>query len=216
MSIRRLLLIAVLVCSVAATPQRERLLDASRTNHEGLPAGWTLMVKSGTPRVKPFADGDRHALCLDARNSSFSINRSVDIDLRTASALRWTWRANVLPPRGDFRHASRDDQAAQLFVVFARRRLGPATAINYIWDSNAPEGATGDYYIPLVINVKTLVVASGMASAGGWMTLERQVGADYKRLFGAEPPHVVAIRFQANAQHTKARAEGCIAEIVLD
>ena len=40
-----------------------------------------------------------------------------------------------LPAGGDFRHTVTDDQAAQVLVLFADRRI-----LSYIWDSSAPRG----------------------------------------------------------------------------
>jgi hypothetical protein len=202
------------ICAVGASRPDLHLLDATVTNADGSPKGWSLMVKEGKPRLHSLDDGGRHGICLDALNSSFSINRQVNVDLRKVPRLHWSWRAEMLPPRGDFRESDTDDQAAQLFVAFERSGILAPTAINYIWDTNAPEAAVGNYSIPFVINVKTVVVTSGESSVGSWIAMERDVAGDYKRLFKDDPPLVSAIRFQVNSQHTRSRAEGCIAEIV--
>lgn len=119
-----------------------KLLDLNDRGKDNIPPGWNLRVKAGTPRVGVLRDGTDLGVCLDSNDSSFSIQRAINTHETSYAVLTWRWRAEVLPPRGDFRNAQTDDQAAQLFVAFGRR------AINYIWDTNAPRDVVGDYSLP--------------------------------------------------------------------
>ena len=152
----------------------------------------------------------RDAVCLDSTDSSFSIQRRTDIDLRRAPILHVMWHVDALPPGADFR-TSKDDQAAELFVAFAtplRYR-----AINYIRDTTAPVGAVGDYDLLWFIKIKTVVVHSGTADVGRWVDIVRDVRHDYETLFGADALKVKGIRFQVNSQYTHSHATGCIADV---
>ena len=89
--------------------------------------------------------------------ASFALERSVDVDLAQMPYLTWNWKVTQLPPAGDFRRASTDDQAAQVLVAFGDRRI-----LSYIWDSTAPKGtAQNASFIPL-IHVFDFVCQSGV------------------------------------------------------
>jgi hypothetical protein len=57
------------------------------------------------------------------------------------------------------------------------------------------------------LDLHAVVVRSGEAHAGKWITERRDVVADYRRLFGREPDRIRGIRIQINSQHTKSQAE---------
>lgn len=172
------------------------------------PPPWELVVKEGTPAVQTIVTDGVAGICLDSNASSFSIQRRTDVDLSRTPILHVRWRVEALPPNADFR-TKKDDQAAQFFVAFAtplRYR-----AINYIWDTRAPVGASGDYNLLWFVRIKTIVVTSGAADVGRWIDIRRNVRADYAALFGGSAPPVKGVRFQVNSQYTRSRAKGCIA-----
>jgi hypothetical protein len=200
---------AMLLCiaSGAAAGTREAF-DASTLNPDGSPTEWTLKVKSGKPKVVIATDGSAPALCLDSADSSFSIQRDIRLDIAKYPFVTWRWRVNVLPPRGDMRNSSTDDQAAQVVVAFGSRY-----ALDYIWDTNAPIDTVGEFSVPFVVTAKILVVANKENKLQEWVEVTRDLREDYNRLFGEAPGNITGVRFQVNSQHTESRAEGCISRI---
>jgi hypothetical protein len=63
------------------------------------------------------------------------------------------------------------------------------------------------------MHVKVVVVRSGPAGAGKWMTETRNVYEDYRKLFGEEPPPIKGMRLQINSQHTGTAAESYFADV---
>ncbi len=173
-----------------------------------VPSGWDLMVKSGKADFTVSADDGLKALHLKCNDSSFAFERSVNIDLKRNPVLTWKWKATTLPAGGDFRHSRSDDQAAQLFIAFTKTK-----SIVYIWDTTAPEGLEESTSPVPFLTVKVIVVRSGSAQAGKWLTESRNVYDDYKRLYGEEPPAVKGIRIQINSQHTGTLAESSFADV---
>ena len=200
--------LALLAATGAASAVAPGVIRLARAGKGAAPAGWEMKVKEGSPVTYFEQDGEMPAFCMKGTRSSFSIQRRVDVDLKRFPVLSWRWKVKELPKGGDFRVGSKDDQAAQLFVAFPGRE-----SINYIWDTSAPVGATGHYNLPLVITVKTVVVASGAADRDRWVTVSRNVYEDYRRLFGKEPPNAEGLRFQINSQHTGSVAEGCLESV---
>jgi hypothetical protein len=122
--------------------------------------------------------------------------------------LSWRWKVAQLPRGADFRNAGTDDQAAQVMVAFADRRV-----VSYIWDSTAPKGASASVgFIPLV-HVFAVVCESGEASLNQWVQENRDLAADYQRAYGKPAPHVKGLRIQINSQHTGTTAESYFGEV---
>ena len=204
-------LLAVLMFPAAAWAEgRIVIADFSLgADAKGLPVGWQLKEKSGKAVFAVVKDGGVQALYLKSANTSFSIQKEVDVDVRQYPVLAWKWKAVKLPAGGDFRKSKTDDQAAQLFIAFTKTK-----AIVYIWDTGAPQGLMEDTTPVPFMHVKVVVVRSGAAEIGKWLVETRNIYEDYKKLFGAEPPAASGIRLQINSQHTETSAESLFADVV--
>ena len=136
------------------------------------------------------------------------MEHGVDVNPFETRYLTWRWRVTQLPADGDFRRASTDDQAAQVLVAFADRRI-----LTYIWDSNAPKGtARHASSIPLV-HIFAVVCESGSAEMNRWVFEARDVAADFERAYGRPAPLVKGLRLQINSQHTGSIAESYFGEV---
>jgi hypothetical protein len=175
----------------------------------GVPAGWELKEKSGKADFAVVKDGDIAAGRFRSANSSFSLQKEVKVDLKQFPWLTWKWKVTKLPAGGDFRKSNTDDQAAQLFLAFSKTK-----AIVYIWDTTAPAGLMEDTSPVPFMTVKVVVMQSGPAELGKWVTETRNVYNDYKKLYGSEPPPVKGFRLQSNSQHTGTSGEGYFAEVM--
>ncbi len=174
----------------------------------GMPPSWELKVKSGKAAFDVMRDGDIPALHLKSVDSSFSVQGKVNVDVKRYPVLSWKWKVTQLPKNGDFRRSKTDDQAAQLFLAFTKTK-----AIVYIWDTSAPQGLMESTSPVPFMTVKVVVVRSGPAELGKWITESRNVYEDYKKLYGSEPPAVEGVRFQINSQHTGTSAESYFADV---
>jgi hypothetical protein len=175
------------------------------------PAGWELKEKSGKADFAVVKDGDIAAARFLSVNSSFSLQKEVKVDLKQFPLLTWKWKVTKLPTGGDFRKSKTDDQAAQVFVGFSMSK-----AIVYIWDTTAPAGLIENTSPVPLMTVKVVVVRSGPAELGKWITETRNVYADYKKHFGSEPPAVNGFRLQSNSQHTGTSAESYFADVMFN
>ena len=125
----------------AAGRLRVRIADRepARLPSDGVPPGWTLKEFAGHAAIELVRSDGRLAARLHSEHASFAIHRDVVVELREFPYLSWTWKVTRLPAGGDVREAARDDQAAQLYVIFPRWP-SPRTAsdvIGYVWDSRA-------------------------------------------------------------------------------
>jgi hypothetical protein len=132
----------------------------------------------------------------------------MDVSLEQTPYLTWRWKVTRLPAGGDFRNSSTDDQAAQVLVAFADRRV-----ITYIWDSTAPKGAMQNASAIPLLRVYAVVCESGAAEANRWIGESHNVAADYERAYGKTAPRVKVLRLQINSQHTGTVAESYFGEV---
>ncbi len=175
----------------------------------GVPDGWQLKEQYGKADFAVAKDGGISTVRFRSANTSFSLQKKVNVDLRRFPVLAWKWKVTKLPEGGDFRKSKTDDQAAQLFVAFTKSK-----SIVYIWDTSAPQGLTKDTTPVPFMHVQVVVVQSGAAGTGMWVTETRNVYEDYKKFFGEEPPPASGMRLQINSQHTRASAESYFADVV--
>jgi hypothetical protein len=209
--IPRLVLAAFLILSTFAWAE-DRIVIAdfsAGADAKGMPAGWQLKEKSGKAEFAVVKDGDLHALRLKSTNTSFSIQKEINVDVKKYPILSWKWKVTKLPAGGDFRKSKTDDQAAQLFIGFTMTK-----AIVYIWDTTAPQGMMGDAAGVWPMKIKVIAVRSGSTDTGKWIVEARNVREDYKKLFGEEPPPAQGVRLQINSQHTETSAESWFADVV--
>lgn len=182
---------------------------SSGVDAKGVPKGWQIKEKSGKADFAVEKEGDMPVFKLKSANTSFSLQKEVNVDLKQYPVLTWKWKVTALPAGGHFKKSKTDDEAAQLFLAFSKTK-----AIVYIWDTTAPKGTLDDAPSPPFMTIKAVVVESGKAETGKWITESRNVYEDYKKLFGKEPPPVAAVRLQINSQHTGTSAESYFTDVV--
>jgi len=212
MIVLKALALSFLFLSSAAGAVEERLVIvdfSTGVDGKGVPRGWQLKEKSGNADFAVVKDGDLSAGRFRSADTSFSLQKEVNVDLKKFPVLTWKWKVTKLPVGGDFRKSKTDDQAAQLFLAFSKTK-----AIVYIWDTTAPQGTMGNAEAPFFMSIKTVVVRSGAADMGKWLTEVRNVYDDYKKLFGDEPEEVAGMRLQINSQHTGTSAESYFADVL--
>ena len=183
------------------------VLNTAQWGSGRLPMDWQIKMNHGKPDISVCNEAES-CLHLKSVKSSFALEHSVDVDPSQMPFLTWRWKVAQLPGGGDFRHASSDDQAAQVLVGFSDKRI-----LTYIWDSSAPKGTMQSASnIPLV-HIYAVVCQSGAAEANKWIAESRNIAADYERAYGKPAPRVKGLRLQINSQHTGTVAESYFGEV---
>jgi len=208
-----LILITVAAITVAQPAQVPLVIDG-KLSGDGIPVGWELETHHSHHQItlEPIQNG-KFGIRLVSNDSSFGLHKIVDVDLNEFPILSWRWKVDRLPPAGDIREKSKDDQAAQVYVAFPAwlRVLSPT--IGYLWDSNAPAGTTRDGH-STVAPIKVIVLQSGKQRLGEWVQERRNVAEDYRRLFSkGSVPKVGRVVIWINTQHTKSSAEATFADL---
>jgi len=135
-----------------------------------------------------------------ARHMNFPLANKDGVNIDKTPILSWKWRVFQVPKGANEDNSDLNDTAASIYVVFDVNWLKIPEVIRYTWSTTLPVGTE------LSKNMgkqKIIVVASGTEKAGRWLTFERNIVEDYKRLFGSEPPEKpLAILILSDADST--------------
>ena len=187
-------------------------LAPSHVPAPGTPLGWQVKEFVGDASVELVRSEGRLAVRLRSDRTSFALHRDVVLDPRQYPMLAWSWKVLRLPAAGDLRDPARNDQAAQVYVVFPRwPSLTSSDVLGYVWDSHAPVGTTLRH--PKAPNVRVIVVESGPARLDTWRRYVRNVAQDYQTLFGRQPPRVGKVAFMIDTNDTGGEAEALFGEL---
>lgn len=218
LGVRGIALAGVLAAAVALAADVVVIEDWSAVpvGTRGIPPGW-LKQDWGSPRYDFTVieqDGQR-VLHLRSAGDSSNINKDIRGKVRLAETpiLEWSWKAAVLPKGADARRAATDDEAAQIYVVWPRfPQALRSQIIGYIWDSTAPVGSV--FKSQRTGTVTYVVVRSGPAELGKWLTERRDVREDFKKIYGEEPEDPGGIAIGIDSDDVKGTAESFIGRIV--
>ena len=201
-----------------------------------LPADWLGWgLNSGKRRTDyRLVNGSAGAvLQATAEQAATGLYRRVRVDPFHQPLLEWSWRVERLIPGADLRKGSREDSAARLVVSFhgdparldfedrARLRLAkvfageplPYAMLIYVWSNQIPtETALPS---PQIDRIRMVVVESGAARLGQWLTYRRNVLEDYRRAFGEDPGDIVAVGVLTDADNTQQSARALYGDITL-
>jgi hypothetical protein len=179
---------------------------------EGL-TGWDEKSFKGNTVYTVISDGNQKVVKADSRGTASGLFKKVRLDAARYRYLRWSWKVTETVKGGDERIKAGDDYAARLYVVFPGRFFWQTKAINYIWANRL---AVGDH-IPnaFTANAMMLAVESGNGRAGQWIREQRDVVADYRKLFGEEPREIGAIAIMTDTDNTGSAATAWYGDISL-
>jgi len=172
-------------------------------------------------------------LRADAHGSASGLAREVSPDVADYPIIEWRWKAAGLVAKGDPHFKESDDYVARLYVGFkadparmttlerAKHVLiklvygvePPYKSINYIWDAVTPIGMILPN--PFADEVRMIVVESGAANLGRWVTVERNLREDYRSAFGEEPPLVQGVALMTDCDNTGESATAWYGDIVM-
>jgi len=225
---------AVAAVAAAGAAAQEAPPAFSRMAPGAAIAGWEpLRPAPNAPdtRYALVADGGRTVLRAEAQGSMSGLVRAVNIDLRETPLLRWRWKVAAPVANADMTTKAGDDYAARIYVIFdypaeklpfgtrAKLRLAeslygqkiPTAALNYVWDNRQPVGTIQPN--AYTDRARMVVLQSGGARAGQWVTETRDLAADFRAAFGEEAPPVVAVALATDTDNTGGSASAWYGDI---
>ena len=206
-----------LVSSAAAEPASIVIEDWSKpaSSGSGIPEGWSGH-RWGNAKYDfaVITDGPDRVLRLRSRGDNSTISKAIAVDVKKHPILTWRWRVVTLPAGGDCRRKAADDEAAQIYVAFLRSPTAlRSRIIGYVWDTTAPADTIVKSDSSSLVTY--VVVRSGAAELGRWLSETRNVRDDYLRIYGEAPAEDVgAVSVAIDSNDTRSSAESYIGAIV--
>jgi len=210
----RLSTVALLLTLVTSAWAADQFIVEDWSKHavgaKGIPEGWKGQ-NWGSPKYDFTIenDGGRKVLYMKSANEGSTIARDIKgkVNLKETPILEWSWKVTALPKGADSCKKALDDQAAQVFVVWPRfPEAVRSRVIGYVWDTTQPAGKicksekTG--------TVTYIVLRSGTAELGKWVTERRNVAEDFKKVYDddADGPGAVSIAIDSNDTNSTAES----------
>lgn len=200
----------LLLCLATGAPATE--LAVARFAGEGL-AGWEVKSFKGLTGYRLVAEEGGAVLRAEARGSASGLVKTLDFDPHEYRFLNWRWKIAGIVADGDERSKSGDDYAARVYVIFPGRFFWQMRALNYIWANRLPR----DQFIANAFTSRAMLLAveSGAERAGRWVSEERDLVADYRRVFGEEPGRAGAVAIMTDTDNTGGTATAWYGDITL-
>lgn len=166
-------------------------------------------------------------------NSASGLIARVSVEPGESLMLRWRWKVSNVYKQGNAREKDGDDYPARIYVAFefepeeagfferAKRKTVevvfgeelPGNALNYIWANRLPVGEI--VANPFTDSTMMVAVNSGPDNTGEWVTVERDIVADYREAFGRNPPKLVGVAIMSDSDNTGESATAWYGDVSL-
>ncbi len=233
------LLIFSLFSFFSVGAQSETILEAGKfstgTPGDTLPPRWKPLTFKKIDRHTVYSlvkEGDTVVVKAVAESSASGLVRDMKINPKEYPIVQWRWRVTNILKKGDVQRKEGDDYPARIYITFEYdpSRLGffdkakyeairllygeypPIGAINYIWESKAPQGTMVPN--PYTDRVIMIVVESGEEKLNQWVSEERNLYEDYKKAFGKEPPMISGVAIMTDTDNTGESATAYYGDIL--
>jgi hypothetical protein len=186
---------------------------------------WTHQLfpgKSPTQFTYARLDG-RDTVSVRADHSASMLRQVVRIEPQDLGRVRFSWKVPALIEQADLATRESDDAPVRVVLAFEgdRSRLSardaalselaqaltgepmPYATLMYVWcNQREPgtviRGARTD-------RIRKLVVESGPVRLNQWLDYERDIRADYERVFGEKPGALVGIGIMTDSDNTRSK-----------
>jgi hypothetical protein len=206
---------------------------SSQPSTQSLPDGWTQVrfgENDASTRYDLVQADSTVVVRARSENGASGLITHKRVDLTQYPILEWRWKVEQLPEEADITQDTTDDSAARIYVTFdydglgvidriklmLLRRFGyadaPSRALNYVWATHrAPGAAHPSAYTDQIM---MLPVRSGTTKVGQWVHERRNVRADYRQVFGDDPPPVNGVALMTDTDNTGGSARALYGDIV--
>ncbi|QWD97133.1 DUF3047 domain-containing protein [Polynucleobacter sp. MG-6-Vaara-E2] len=209
---------------------------SAETARDGMPNGWNFY------RIAPYKKNTVYRLesyqgktVLSANSKTSASGLAVKLRPRQANNLwlQWEWKALGAMPEADNAKGISDDAPLRILVAFdgnksklpLKEKLNfemaslisgqemPYATVMYIWSGKSP--------IDTIITnahtsrIKMIVVDSGWDNLGQWHKHQRDLTADYKRVYGEAPGEVIGVALLTDTDNTKSETRAFYGDIEL-
>jgi hypothetical protein len=163
----------------------------------------------------------RDAVAAHSDASASMLRQPVRIEPRDLGRFRFSWKVPALIDQADLGTRESDDAPVRIVLAFDgdRSRFSskdaalselaqvltgeplPYATLMYVWCNKRPAGTV--ITSPRTDRIRKLVVESGPVRLNQWLEYERDIRADYERVFGEKPGALVGIGIMTDSDNTR-------------
>jgi hypothetical protein len=211
------MLVISLVPAMSAQAGETNIVLFASHFERGLDGRWLpekFMMGLASTDYAVVSDGTNYCLRASATNSNSALMAKLNLKPPAHLLVSWRWKIDHTPPGASDRVVHDYDHAARMIIAFDTF-IGPPRSIDYLWANSEPVGTAMPH--PLMGRAQMLVVESGNGRAGEWITEQRDVTADWHRLFpGKSMPKIVGVGVLTDTDSTHTQVTANYADIELD
>lgn len=212
--------------SADSSPAAQQWAQAGAASPAALPtaqaAPWQHQVFPGKRRNQyqyVWRQG-RPAMAVSSQAGISAMRLARHVPAPSLGSIGFSWKVASLIAEADLQQAAKEDSPVRLVLVFdgdrslfsakdamlselARVLTGeemPYATLMYVWSNQLPVGT--------VVNnrrtdrIRKLVIQSGADGVNRWQDYERDIRADYERVFGAAPGALKAVALMTDTDNT--------------
>ena len=223
------LVVGAALAACSSTPVHAPGIAASPwAEQSGLHSGdamrpWTHQVfpgKSPTQFTYARLDG-RDTVSVRADQSASMLRQVLRIEAQDLGRVRFSWKVPALIEQADLATRESDDAPVRIVLAFEGDRTRftgkdaalselvraltgeplPYATLMYVWCNKRPAGTV--ITSPRTDRIRKLVVESGAVRLNQWLDYERDIRADYQRVFGEAPGALVGIGIMTDSDNTR-------------
>ena len=184
-------------------------------NQDSLKA-WEEKIFKGKTNFVVHQENEKGFLNAASQDACSGLYAKVDYEATPDLYLSWKWKAIRFPQKkepGHLSNKSEDDFAARVYVIFPGSSFFKSDVIEYVWDEKIPSGTAATS--PYSERVKLFVIQNGAPAPenDGWREEERNLHADYQKLFGRRPERPAGVvALMSDSDNTGTQSEASFAD----
>lgn len=153
---------------------------------------WEELQIKGSTDYRIVSSEGKPVIWASGRNSASGLIRFIEFDAHQCPHIEWSWRVDQLQADANLRKRSADDVAASIYLLFGDPGLlsdpNLVPTLRYVWSNENVKvnDVVNNPYLPRYVH--SVVVRTGRAHLGQWISESRNIAEDYRLAFGTEPP----------------------------
>jgi len=199
------------ICAFSGRPDTSLAFTFAKDGSEkNLPLDWKVMKGRGTE----YSVGKEDFLVVlhaVSHEGNTLIGRKIQLSLLDYPVMSWEWKAVQLPDSGNEEEKRKNDSGCGIYVLLKTGLF--FKAVKYVWSTTLPAGTVLESRHNA--NVKIIVLESGKARCGEWVSESVNVRDDIRRCFGNKWIEIHGIGIMTDADNTHSSAEAYYGNIRL-
>ena len=198
--------------------QRTEIVKAFPFSEENSLKEWEEKIFRGKVFYRTEKNKPLSYVRATSKGTASALYYKIKLDAKGKNPLiSWKWNVDKFPEKKskeNLETENEDDFAARVYVIFPALFFTNSKVLEYVWAETLPVDSIGTS--PYSKNIKLIVARSGENKDKKWFREDRDITADYIKVFGRRPEYDIgAVAFMTNTEHTGTSADAMYTDISL-